>query len=257
MPTLSVCMSALNEERYVGDQLHAVTCQTRSADELVLIDDGSKDDTWRIISVVRHPSLKLCRHFRPSGICAAYNKAVSLAVGEWLYLASANDQVDNRAFERWEKTLSEFPECRIMAGNLVGLGLNLPRPFIGPDALVAHWQGSTILQGAGVFIRRDVWCEFGGYHPKLEWMADWWLYHAAAFRYGIAYIPHNIALSRQLPNGYSQGYKDQGRLDAVVAEIARLLNLPENADVRGAILRSKVMDVREAGYGAPGKLVIA
>ena len=89
MPRVSVICAAYNHARYVAEAIESVLAQTHRDTELILVDDGSDDDTATIargyeprITVVSQPN---------KGVVAARNRALELASGQYISLLDSDD----------------------------------------------------------------------------------------------------------------------------------------------------------------------
>jgi glycosyltransferase involved in cell wall biosynthesis len=87
---VSIIMPAHNQEKYIGDAINSVLSQTYSNWELVIVDDGSVDDTAKVIS--NYTDLRIRYIHRPNkGVCEARNLGISEAKGELVAFLDADD----------------------------------------------------------------------------------------------------------------------------------------------------------------------
>ncbi|MDR5751445.1 MULTISPECIES: glycosyltransferase [unclassified Caballeronia] len=86
-PLVSVVLPVYNGERFLQDTLESISAQHRDDIEVVIIDDGSADSSWDIVSRWRHEQPFLVHAVRkPSnyGVCAALTDATSIATGRYI-----------------------------------------------------------------------------------------------------------------------------------------------------------------------------
>src|SRR4051794_14512771 len=95
-PTVSACLAVYNGAELVDRALRSVVEQTRPPDEIVVVDDGSSDDSVRIVE--SFPGVRLIRQ-ENAGIGAARKRLVEEARGEWI---AFNDHDDWWAKEKLE-----------------------------------------------------------------------------------------------------------------------------------------------------------
>lgn len=90
---VSIVMPAYNSSKYIDAAIQSVLCQTISDWELIIIDDGSNDDTFRIASsyadldtriTVLHNDVNM-------GVSFSRTKGISLATGEWVAFLDSDD----------------------------------------------------------------------------------------------------------------------------------------------------------------------
>jgi len=109
-PLVSFCQLCYNQEDYIGPSLQAVLAQTYSPLEIIISDDASSDDSWKIIeSVVANykgpHKIILNKSKNNLGILGNLNKAYSLASGELLIKGDGDDiSFPNRV----ERTVQEW-----------------------------------------------------------------------------------------------------------------------------------------------------
>ncbi|WP_301405855.1 glycosyltransferase family 2 protein, partial [Enterococcus entomosocium] len=97
-PLVSVIITCYNHEKYVGQCLESVSSQTYKHLELVIINDGSTDNSDQIIrDYLSHVSLKheyLVQENR--GVCVTRNKGLERAVGKYLLFVDSDNYLDNQ-----------------------------------------------------------------------------------------------------------------------------------------------------------------
>lgn len=90
-PRISVCMAAYNGGKFVDAQLRSILMQLRPHDEVVIVDDGSTDDTVSRIQELGDARIRLLRHEANAGVLATFEDALRCASGEILFLADDDD----------------------------------------------------------------------------------------------------------------------------------------------------------------------
>ena len=91
---LSVALCTYNGAKYIEEQLRSILNQTMQVDEIVICDDGSRDDTIQIIEEVKKEALTDIRIYRNEtnlGVCANFQKAVDLCRGDIVFLSDQDD----------------------------------------------------------------------------------------------------------------------------------------------------------------------
>jgi glycosyltransferase involved in cell wall biosynthesis len=89
-PLVSVAMITFNHERYIADAIRSVLRQTVDDLEVVLVDDGSRDDTCRVASQFDDGRLRLIRQ-ENAGPGAALNRAIADCRGRHIAIMSGDD----------------------------------------------------------------------------------------------------------------------------------------------------------------------
>jgi GT2 family glycosyltransferase len=91
-PLVSVLIPAHNAEPWLGTTLDSVYRQTHRHLEVIVVDDGSTDDTARVASGFAGRGLRLIRQ-SPSGACAARNAALAASTGSFIQFLDADDLI--------------------------------------------------------------------------------------------------------------------------------------------------------------------
>jgi glycosyltransferase involved in cell wall biosynthesis len=89
MPTISVIIPTFNRSKLVVNAIRSVLCQTYRDYEIVVVDDGSTDDTAQALK----PYMDRIRYvYQPNrGASAAQNRGVELARGDWVSILASDD----------------------------------------------------------------------------------------------------------------------------------------------------------------------
>jgi glycosyltransferase involved in cell wall biosynthesis len=104
-PLVSVCMPAYNADKYVRDAIFSVLNQTYTNLELIVINDGSVDDTAAVINSISHSKLKVI-HQTNQGQCAAANAAFRHSKGDLIKFMDADDLISPNFIEEQVRILS-------------------------------------------------------------------------------------------------------------------------------------------------------
>ena len=104
-PLVSVIIPAYNHENYVQECINSIIEQTYKNIELIVIDDGSKDNTWQKLQEMKSACEQrfIRAHFETKeneGTCKTLNKLISLADGEFIYLIASDDKAKAQAIEK-------------------------------------------------------------------------------------------------------------------------------------------------------------
>lgn len=112
---VSVIIPSYNHEIYVQECINSVIMQTYKNIELIVIDDGSNDNTWQKIQEME----EICKkrfvkvYFETKvneGTCKTLNKLISLAKGKYVYLISSDDKACPQAIEKEVCFLEKNPD---------------------------------------------------------------------------------------------------------------------------------------------------
>lgn len=92
-PTVSIVIPAHNAGPYVEDAMRAMLAQTWTDFELIIIDDGSTDDTYEILGTIatEDQRVRLLKNEQNIGLIATLNRGLSVATGKYIARMDADD----------------------------------------------------------------------------------------------------------------------------------------------------------------------
>ena len=97
---VSIIMPAYNASKYIAESVDSVLAQTYQNWELIIIDDGSKDNTAEIIGKYTDKRIKFYKNETNLGVSAARNKAIQIAQGSWTAFLDSDDKWSEEKLER-------------------------------------------------------------------------------------------------------------------------------------------------------------
>jgi len=253
--SVSILLTNYNHAQYLPESLGGICSQMRPADQIIIVDDGSTDDSVDIIRsfASREPNISLLINQRNRGVQYSIGKALAAATTDFVVWAAADDKLLPNFLSENMRALEENPSSRISFSRLAtfadgeekmtpfdetnnGLAFDFGETsqFLDEQALLDRLGQSYLwLSGNTAVVSLDALRQIGGFFSKLKWHSDWYSFYAIALRHGAVLIPQTLAAMRVLPTTYSSaGMKDQSEQLAVLAEIANTLALPEFSDLR-------------------------
>jgi glycosyltransferase involved in cell wall biosynthesis len=90
-PLVSIIMPAYNSQSYLREAIDSILTQTYQNFEFIIIDDGSNDNTDKILHSYRDKRIRLFSHTKNSGIVTSLNEGLNLAKGEYIARMDADD----------------------------------------------------------------------------------------------------------------------------------------------------------------------
>jgi glycosyltransferase involved in cell wall biosynthesis len=120
MPSIAVVMPAYNAAQWIDETLRSVLAQTRPADELIVVDDGSTDDT--AARARAHGVTVLVQ--ANGGPPAAYNAGFDAAHSDYAAMCPADDLWHPNKLEWQAQALAEDPRIDVLFGKARFFGLH-------------------------------------------------------------------------------------------------------------------------------------
>lgn len=90
--SISVCMAVYNGEKVIGKQLNSIIIQLRDDDEIIIVDDCSKDATLFQIQQYKDPRIKIYKNSCNLGYIKSFERAIGYAEKDIIFLSDQDDE---------------------------------------------------------------------------------------------------------------------------------------------------------------------
>ncbi|MEJ2610102.1 MAG: glycosyltransferase family 2 protein [Candidatus Thiodiazotropha sp.] len=110
---VSIIIPTYNYAQFIKESIDSVLLQTYRDFELLIIDDGSTDDTEEIVTEIRDSRLKYIK-IPNGGVSVARNKGLELAQGEYIAFLDADDKWHPEKLELQVRIFNEYPEIGLV-----------------------------------------------------------------------------------------------------------------------------------------------
>lgn len=178
-PRITIVTPCYNQARYLPEAVGSVIAQTYTDWELLIVDDGSPDNTAAIAEqlIAGHPehTIRLVRQAN-QGLAASRNNAITLAHGEYILPLDADDAIEPHMLARTVAMLDKHPEVGFVYSDTILFGAESGIAVNQPYSLQAL-RFNCLLHSLSLF-RRAAWESAGGYRTNMnrgyeDW--DFWL----------------------------------------------------------------------------------
>ena len=196
-PIFSVIVPLYNKEREVESTLRSVLAQTYQPLEIVVVDDGSTDRSAEIVESLGSPLIRLIRQSN-AGECAARNRAMSEARGEWFALLDADDEWKPEFLEEVAAMIEEWPGCGIYStafdivsptGRVRG---NCPTQRGVVDNFWRESMTRYVTIPSATVLSRKAVEQLGGFPEGMKMGGDQWMWIKLASHYGVCFSPRAL-----------------------------------------------------------------
>jgi glycosyltransferase involved in cell wall biosynthesis len=192
-PLVSVIIPNYNYANYLREAIDSVLTQTYANIEVIVVDDGSKDESKEILQSYGDKITAIFQ--RNQGVAAARNNGVAKSKGDYIAFLDADDVWLPKKLERQvEKILSDKNLGLVHVGveDIDARGKSIETRLDGLEGEVSHelliFKRSVILGGgSGIMVSRKVLEEIGGFDLRLSTSADWDLFYQISSRYSVGF----------------------------------------------------------------------
>ena len=204
---VSVVIPSYNHARFLGEAIQSVLAQTYPRVEIIVVDDGSGDNTAEVAAM--YPSVQYVRQ-NNQGLAAARNTGLRASHGDILVFLDADDRLMPESLEQGVQHLLNSPESAFVSGRYRyikedgSIMHEYSQEPADPDPYAAFLQGNYIGMHATVAYRRAAIEAEGGFNPALPACEDYDLYLRIARSHPVSVHNHVVAEYRQHGNNLSR-----------------------------------------------------
>lgn len=207
----SVIIPLYNKAKYVAKTINSVLLQTFADYELLIVDDGSKDESAQIAAQIidGHDNCRLIKQ-ENAGVSVARNNGVAVSQGEYLCFLDADDWWEQTFLEEMAKFINEFPEAGIYGANYtivnetkhktrvakIGVEEGFEKGYINYCKVYAKTMYMPLWTGA-VCIPRKIFEEMQGFPKGIKLGEDFLLWIRIALKYKVAFLNKALAYYNQ------------------------------------------------------------
>lgn len=203
----SVVIPLYNKAPYIEKAIQSVLAQTHKEFELIIVDDGSTDNSFEIIQKYKSDKIHIIAQ-ENQGVSSTRNNGVKVAKFDYIAFLDADDWWAPTFLENLKMLIEEFPKAGIYGSSYYKVkdGRQIPAN-IGVDnsfnrGLINYYQvyAKTLwmpLTSISVVIPKKVYQEVGGFNPQLKLGEDFDLWVRIAQKYPVAYVNKLLAYYNQ------------------------------------------------------------
>jgi alpha-1,3-rhamnosyltransferase len=225
-PLVSVIVPCYNHEAYVTQTIESIVNQTYEPIELIVIDDGSRDQSPQLLEALRKKHHFTYEHQQNMGLAATLNKAITKYVtGKYLCICASDDLLEHDKIEKQVHFMEEHPSFGMCHGKCKTIDararrLNRDKSLDWKSGYVFEeiFSHDMLLCAPSVMIRTDVLDDVGLYDPTLA-IEDLYMWLKISKKYEIGFMDEYLASYRAHDCNAS---KDRKRMIAAAEQIFEL-----------------------------------
>ncbi len=217
MPKFSVVIAVFNKEKYIADTLKSVLGQTFTDFEVVILNDGSTDNSEAEILKFKDSRIRYYSK-ENQGVSAARNFTIKQANSEYIALMDADDYWYPFYLEEQNRLIKIFPQESVFATaiEIKRNGKTFKKSYsinnIGKDSVLVDYfeasQFDSILHSSAVVIKKQVFETVGWYNPEIKSGEDTDLYVRIGLKYKVVLSPKICATYIIRKNSLFQSVKN-------------------------------------------------
>ena len=161
----SVIIPSYNQSEYLADAIDSALQQTAKPHEVIVIDDGSTDNSLGIAQRYE-PQIRVISQVN-KGLSSARNTGIMNAIGEFIIPLDADDILKENYIEVMESILKEV-DVDIICPSFKCFGTQNTEVILNPNIEISHFKDGNMV-GYFSTIRKSKLLEIGGYSPKMTW----------------------------------------------------------------------------------------
>lgn len=229
-PAISVITATYNCGRYLAEAVDSALEQTYAPYEVIVVDDGSTDDTSRLME--RYSGLSGVHYYRRphAGHAKAKNFGLGVARGEWVAFLDADDvwMPEKLAAQVECAAASRVPPAvvytRRVAVNADGHPLDVPELPPARGQVLEALLLENFVCFSSTLVRREVLAEVGLFDEGLDFPIDYELWLRIALQYPFDYVDRPLVKYRLAPGSMSQRIDRAERRRQIDLAMSRFLD---------------------------------
>ena len=163
-PAVSIGLPFLNAGATLSAAVRSILAQTFTDWELILLDDGSSDDSLAIARSFVDPRIRVVSDGCNQGISHRLNQAVRMARGQYFFRMDGDDLAFPERLQRQHDFLVQHPEVDLVASNAVFF--KHAEDVLGILKVAGHHAGIVARPHAGFYMPHPSWA------GRRQWFAD-------------------------------------------------------------------------------------
>jgi glycosyltransferase involved in cell wall biosynthesis len=224
-PKVSVIIPAYNAERTIRETINSVLEQTFFDFELIIINDGSTDNTLQLVNEVKDSRLRVYSYSN-AGLSMARNRGITHAKGEYISFIDADDLWTSDKLEMQVQALEKSPTSGVAYSWTMCMD-NSGKVFY--PGVIANFQGNVyshllisnfIASGSNVLIRAEAIKSVGEFDITLKSCEDWDYWLRLAPKWNFVVVPKSQIIYRLSSGAMSSKVEVMEKYQILVLERA-------------------------------------
>jgi glycosyltransferase involved in cell wall biosynthesis len=231
---VSVIIPTYNRADIIRDALESVLAQSYQDFEILVVDDGSSDNTGEVVASVGSNKIRFMRSERNCGCSAAYNRGISEAAGNLIAFLDSDDIWEPGYLEREVDFLARHPEVGVVfcdteirgpaihVSSIVSLMDAFPRflqqspkaseYFVDARQMYLCLLQEVPIKPSATTIRREVFSKAGVFDEQWPSGTDWDLFLRMSRVTNFGYIDQALVTQRHRSDATHRRYYEKDKM---------------------------------------------
>lgn len=211
-PFISIVIPTYNRDHFIAEAMNSALAQNYPNFEVVVVDDGSTDETPDIVRSFSDPRLRYVVK-EHNGAPATRNRCIAEAKGEYLLWLDSDDMLMPNVLEVYAEALARTPEADVLYGDLIvtdhefrQTGEACHQDWYGRNnGLIAQLFHSNCIPNPGTMVRKTVYDAVGKFDESFRRAHDYELWTRFALKANFKHVPMNVVKWRWHDSNMSSG----------------------------------------------------
>lgn len=220
MTKISIILPVYNADSFIRTTIESLFSQTFNDFELIVINDGSTDNSLNIISNYKNdPRLKIINNDKNLGLIYTLNRGIKMAKGELIARIDADDIAIKNRLKLQADYMDNHPNVALVGGwaELIdeqGAGFHIHKVPTAPTEILNSILLTNCFIHPSVMFRRSIALELGGFRQEALHAEDYDLWLRMCEHHQVANLPNVLIQYRIHPGQISQQKLKMQRLSA-------------------------------------------
>lgn len=193
---VSVIIATYNKSNLILRTIQSVINQTFQDFELIIVDDGSDDNTLEVIKKISVKDKRIKYIYQKNqGYASALNNGISLSNGKYIAILDDDDEWLPEKLEKQIQIFEKYPSVYLVSCWLFKISENNKRLFKTYSGLIENrkwcdfFKSNGILTSSSILFKKEIFDELGGFDSKLKLVCDLEFYIRVINNYDIYFLP--------------------------------------------------------------------
>lgn len=250
---ISAVIPTFNAELYIEKAIQSILKQTVHVNEIIIIDDGSVDQTCKVVRKIQNDESNIVLHTQKNtGASTARNNGIHVATGNWILFLDADDECSEDLVETYLAKINEATEdisaiytayyqinehSQVISSQLRGKRLSGTEGFC--DILIRN----PIISPSGVLVNKKQLNELNGFNTQIKYVEDVDLWVRLLDRdYSIEYIDRPLSFIRRHSNNTTSSMSTSHNAEKLIMDQYGLDYIKEKLYKRSYTMEKNSLD---------------